>query len=349
MAGILDKKTRFIDFVVTQEGKRQMTSGKFRAEYASFTDKDAFYSKGDHEDFSERILFEVMERPDNRIVLEVDDSGNLIDFDFSPNSSIVGNDIFDKDATETDNLKLQPVTGSKFASTSTLLFSTFLKHFKSNKMLGSYFDNGSNAFELDKNQINFAISNSVPFPQGPKEEVININNAEPFFFDSKLSHFDNFNFLPPVNTDGTPIAEYTDLRNLKRETLEGIKKDLGVSSFDDDSFSLEDNPKFRQDKMGDFEVINRKNLTPIDNVDDKKQFQTINFSKTSSDNNLIIQMFEFARGSKLKKLDIVDAGVFIDDEAPVGKKEKRIFYVGKVYIDDFNVPTFINIFTLVLD
>ena len=29
--GILDKKTRFIDLVVTQEGKRQIAAGKLRA------------------------------------------------------------------------------------------------------------------------------------------------------------------------------------------------------------------------------------------------------------------------------------------------------------------------------
>ena len=45
MAGILDKKTRFIDFVVTQEGKRQIASGELKAEYASVTDMHAFYKK----------------------------------------------------------------------------------------------------------------------------------------------------------------------------------------------------------------------------------------------------------------------------------------------------------------
>ena len=29
--------------------------------------------------------------------------------------------------------------------------------------------------------------------------------------------------------------------------------------------------------------------------------------------------------------------------------EKRIFYAGKVYFDDLNVPTFINLFTIVLE
>ena len=48
--GILDNKTRFIDLVITQEGKRQIASGKLRAEFASISDTATFYSKGDHDD-----------------------------------------------------------------------------------------------------------------------------------------------------------------------------------------------------------------------------------------------------------------------------------------------------------
>ena len=79
MAGILDKKTRFIDYVITQEGKRQLAFGKLRAEYASVTDMHTFYDKNAHDDVSNRLFFEVMERPENVIVLEKDDSGKLID------------------------------------------------------------------------------------------------------------------------------------------------------------------------------------------------------------------------------------------------------------------------------
>ena len=150
MAGILDKKLRFIDFKITQEGKRQLSTGNLRAEYASLTDMHTFYNTAEHEGVSDRLFFEVMERPENMIVLEKDDSGKLIDFNFSPTGSIVGNDIFDKDATTTTSLNLLPVTGSQFASTSEKLMRSFLTHFKGNSMIGTYFVNGSNEFELKK-------------------------------------------------------------------------------------------------------------------------------------------------------------------------------------------------------
>ena len=349
MAGLLDKKKRFIDFVVTQEGKRQIASGKMRAEYVSLTDKHTFYHKGEHDDVSNRLFFQVMEHPNNMIVMEKDDSGKLIDFDFSPSGSILGNDVFDKDATLTSAnnfLTMRAVTGSQFASTSTAILKSFLTHFKSNKIIGTYSSNGANKFELNKDELLFAISNTVPFKNGPNSEIIELDNAEPFFLDSKLSHFKNFTYLPPVNTDGSQLADFPDLGSRKKETLQQIKDHLGPNSFDKSNLVPEDNYKLRIDKRGDFNVVNREHLEDLEVVL-PKQFETINFKSTSTHNNLVIQFYEDGPGSKLIKLDMVDAGSFIDEDDNF--TEKRIFYVGKVYSDSFNVPTFINIFTIVFD
>tara|TARA_B100000900_G_C20549066_1_gene703915 strand:+ start:67 stop:1116 length:1050 start_codon:yes stop_codon:yes gene_type:complete len=349
VAGILDKKTRFIDLVLTQEGKRQLANGKLRAEYASLTDRHTFYEKSQHENVKDRLYFQVMERPENMIVLEKDDSGRLIDFNFSPTGSIVGNDIFDKDAKVNNKLVLNAVTGSAFASTSSKLMKSFLRHFQNNSLVGTYFVNGSNQFELSKKDLRFTISNSVPFPELPKNQTVNVNDADPFFFDSKLSHMPNFKFLPPVNTDMSPYGQYQNLQSKKKETLSQIKKSLGVGTFDEENVTIEDNDSgARQDKLGDFSVINRKKLNPTSSPV-TKQFETVNFKKTSRENNLLIQFFEDSRGAKLTKLDVIDAGVFYDADARLGREQKQIYYVGKIYIDDFNTPTFINMFTMVFD
>ena len=83
--GILDKKTRFIDLVVTQEGKRQIAAGKLRAEFATLSDIGTFYSKAEHDDVDNRIYFEVMERPENSIVLEIE--GRKYKFDVKVENS----------------------------------------------------------------------------------------------------------------------------------------------------------------------------------------------------------------------------------------------------------------------
>lgn len=351
MAGILDSKTRFIDLIVTQEGKRQIASGKLRAEYASLSDSQVFYDKTEVEEVSNRIYFQTMDSPNNVIVLEKDDSGRLIDFNFSPTGSIVGNDIFDKDPKITNMLSLKAVTGSAFSSTSTALMKSFTSHFRAHQALGS-FEKDGNDFELSTERLKFAISNSVPFPNGPHEETINVNDAEPFFLDSKLTHLENFDFLPPVNMDGTPYGQYEDIRSQKRQTYQDIKDMLGEGSFDDYPFSAplltpKTRPGFRTDKVGDFDVINRVKLrSPENNI--KKQYKIVNFEKTSKENNLVMQIFEDGPNAKLIKLDIIDAGSFFDPRS-LFFKEKRVFYAGKIFFDDLNVPTFINIFTIVLE
>jgi hypothetical protein len=59
-----------------------------------------------------------------------------------------------------------------------------------------------------------------------------------------------------------------------------------------------------------------------------------------------MQAFEID-GSTLKKLDMVDFGeaTVEGDERP----NKRIVFIGKVYIDRYQSPTFANIFTIILE
>ena len=352
MAGILDKRTRFIDLIVTSEGRRQIASGKLRAEYASFSDKSAYYEN--HEKFDDarkRIYFEAMDTPDSVIVLEKDDSGKLVDFDFSPTGSIVGENIFstDSEAAGEDLHKLKLTSGSQFASLSTEIISAFLNNFKSNQFVGTHQFNENNSFILDKNELKFSISNSIPFPRGPKKEVVNVNQAEPFLLDPKLTHLPNFQYLPPKNVDDTDYGKYTDLRNLTKETWEDIKKSLGFKHFEEVEDFKDENTDIRNDKSGDFKVLNRKKLLPT-TTKLLKEFKVINFNNTSDQNNLIMQIFESdPRRNKLKKLDIIDAGTFYEEEDVNMRYEKRVFYAGKIFLDDFNTPTFVSIFTIVMD
>ena len=52
--------------------------------------------------------------------------------------------------------------------------------------------------------------------------------------------------------------------------------------------------------------------------------KNLQIKKTSSENNLVIQMFEDSHGSLMTKLDIIDAGSYYDDSSTV-RKEKRVF------------------------
>ena len=350
--GILDKKTRFIDLVVTQEGKRQIAAGKLKAEFASLSDCNAFYDKPHKDDISQRLYFEVMERPENSIVLEKDDSGKLINFNFSPTGSIVGNNIFLKDTSVAQKLSLNAVTGSEFEVGQNSVLDTSLNHFKQNYFIGTYDDKDNNDFEINTSEMTFVINNRQPFGGSPYRETINVNNAEPFFLDPKLTHLPNFKYLPPKNTDGSDYGEFTDIRSTSRETFQQIKNRVGSQVFDEKEEAIDQENDIKSNLSGRGKKKSRKLL-----VDGKlpiitppfKESKNIRFLKTSSENNLVIQMFEDAEGASMNKLDIVDAGVFTDTQDKNGRYQKHVFYVGKTFLDDFNTPTFVNIFTIVMD
>ena len=61
MAGILDSKSRVVDFILTDEGRKQVRDGDLKIEYASFTDRDTFYEEdqdGVATDPTSRLYFE---------------------------------------------------------------------------------------------------------------------------------------------------------------------------------------------------------------------------------------------------------------------------------------------------
>ena len=43
MAGILNNKSRILDTIITDEGRRQLGTGKMQIKFATFTDNATFY------------------------------------------------------------------------------------------------------------------------------------------------------------------------------------------------------------------------------------------------------------------------------------------------------------------
>jgi len=365
--GILDKKTRFIDLVVTQEGRRQIAAGKLRAEFASLSDCNAFYDEGERDSVANRLYFEVAERPENSIVLEKDDSGKIINFNSDPKITVLGEFLFTSSLAQKENTSdlthLVAATGSQFTSVFAELTGSSLKHFKNNYFIGTNDPLDQNDFEISTDKIIFEINNQQPFNGSPLKEIIDVDDAEPFFIDPKLTHLQNFKFLPPVNTNGSNYGTYSDVRSTSRETWQDISEGLGISNSTPISAdtnlldnNLLSNVQITPPAMADFDgtavyesqnlLINRM-LPTIKQT--SKQFKEINFLKTSTDNNLLIQMYEDGIGASFKKLDIIDAGIFEDPFDAENRFEKQVFYVGKIFFDSFNAPTFINIFTIIMD
>ena len=317
-------------------------------------------------------------RDQDFITFESDDSGNLLGFPIDTKLSIVGDELFENEPTSSNINSSKFVEKSgKFASLSAGIVTSSIDHFKNNYMIGSLSgeEKLSREFKLSKNNLNFKITNSFPFESTPQKSVSDIDAVEPLFMDKRLSHIPNFKFLPPLLVepvldkfnfnamkrrgrrtrqkvflgDYKPLNEqqtemtYTDLMNhLNGKGSQGVETDDIEGPPDNNSPFNKSNKSSKRRMRPDIDDI------PDSSISLRRARRTIIFSETSEDNNIVMQMFETNdQKLKFKKLDVIDFGEFSTQNS--SRPNKHIFFAGKVFLDSFDIPTFVNLFTIVLD
>ena len=83
--GLLDRRSRLMDTIITDEGRKQLISGRFIPAFYSFGDSSAVYSPTDvyvsgtspSTSISTAVSFEAFPLPQDQITYEADDSGGL--------------------------------------------------------------------------------------------------------------------------------------------------------------------------------------------------------------------------------------------------------------------------------
>jgi len=163
---------------------------------------------------------------------------------------------------------------------------------------------------LSSNLKNINFTITNDRPFDGEPSVSSITDADSLFADKRLSKLPNFMFLPPIQNSGEIGSQSTGLGEY---TSFAESNDIDDGSFFADLNELEE--------------------------------ATIELSRLTEYNDLAIQMYEIV-GSNVKKLDIIKYGrVGISREG----SSTDLYFVGKVFFDGFDVPTFINIFTLVIE
>ena len=311
MSGILDKKTRILDTIVTPEGRRQIASGDLRIQFVSFTDDQTFYAKdvvSGSDDASTRIYFEAAGMPQDQITFESDDSGFMKEFKGSSMEMRGGKILSGAKAAKPGKNPsyLKSVTDEKgfFKLADSLLAST-LNNFDQQNIIGTidpFLDH--NDFELSHNEVVFKLTDDYPIPHDQLQRIA-IDDVESLFQDKRLSHVDQFSYLPPTDQDGALLGDYPSVSQNDILNLSQLEK----------------------------EIVTRPGVT-------------VNFIKSSRDNNVICQFFEIQKANMVK-LDVIDFGEFITGD--LTRPNKHFFFVGKVYPDGKGLYTFVNLFVLVFD
>lgn len=314
MAGILNRKQRILDTIVTVEGRRQLFNGDLQIKFASFTDGDTFYEadavSGSSDPFN-RIFFEATSLPQDQVTFEADDSGQLRPIRRA-NLGIIGTKVLTGSSLPGQSGTLNFVTGAAFSSTANALLDTSIDAFRRLGIVGTrdlFFGEDTN-FIVSPSEMVFSITDGQPLQRGAVKDA-SVDDIENLMQDRRLAHLPNFRYLPPLNApdaqnpEGSPLGDYPRIGQTDEYSYEELERDISV---------LEEH--------------------------------VINFTETSTQNNLIAQFFE-KRVDGLNKLDVIDFGEFStsDPDFP----NKHVFFVGKLFIDSFGAHTFVNLFTLIFD
>lgn len=316
MSGILDPKSRIMDVLLTEEGRRQLANGSIRIEYASFSDASTFYELdiiSGSSDPSNRLFFECSSSPYDQITFETDDGGLL-------------NPLKNTTIPVTNGLILtgsgQFVTGTSFINSANQLLSSSLSAFKNNFLLGTIdtlFE--YEQFGLGQNTIRFKATDKNPI-ESDGLYAANVTNLDSLFQDERMSHLPNFQYLPPIN------------KPRDRTTIDFNSKNFI------DSHLIGHYPRIDHGKTK--REVEQSIKEKIKILEEQGNVKEIKFEPTSNTNNLHCQIFEISN-NQLKKLDIVDFGpVRLKDDETI----QRMYFVGKVFVDDYGNHTFVNLFTL---
>lgn len=381
MAGILDPKTRILDTVITQEGKRQIANGGLRAVYATVSDKSSYYEYSQasgSEDASRRIYFESpIENINDSIVMESDDSGKLLGY------PVQGAEFYNTDGVITGRSSVSgslvyAATGSisGFNSLANTIISSSIDRFKNLYTVGTRdgLESDNLQMKISPDSYSFTINNKFPFIEGAQEATTNVDYIEPLFFDELLANVINFQYLPPLkepltgrekNNNTSPprnkrLGSYTKFHRPTKLTLQKIMNHMNVfsgsnaiSGDPDEVYDRYSSNKQSQYYGGGQDGLraSKEDGSSVNLTSDQlpRERVSVFFDKTSSTNNLMMQMFEIdPSSSKLKKLDIIDFGTIFDKDDLI-HPQKKIFFAGKIFINSINLPVFVNLFTIIMD
>lgn len=325
MAGILDPKTRVMDFILTDEGRRQVRDGDLRLAFASFSDLGTFYEKdetGFASDASSRIYFEVGSRHQDRIIVE-SVLGVITSFATSGDAGTYNMDgelIATVPESPLSAFETITLSGSQVVEESDNIVESIVNNFIDNQLIAkedvfSY----KQGFELSDSEVDFKPTVNSPINTWMYTSVDNrvrpptLSSFDSIAFDRRFAHFPNFKFLPPVNRTGTgrqsgvQMGLYPNLNQPEILTYESLKEELR-----------------------------------------DKDVHEISFDPTSRDNNIVVQPFEFDKSTgTVHKLIIIDYGIFPNDKKT--SAGVHVFFIGKLIRSRDGSLKFFNIFTLEMD
>lgn len=360
MAGILDSKERILDFIITQEGKKQAGLGELKVKFASFTDLHTFYERSGSleipdlaDDASSRIFFESYSRYQDVIVPELEAGTSLRPFktqDFNVAGGLIASGTLKRGFIDTPDVMLATSSNGSTSFVNGLslepvqdLLNGITQNFTDLQTIATFDEYAqNNNFVLQPQICKFVVDESTDYLRTSQasDGKIMLENVPSMFNDFRFQRFPNFLYLPPENMPfpgeerGSKLAEYFDLN----ENGTAVSSERGDSQAETALLSSEGKKDVK--------------FSTLLNWLQTKQKKSVNFVETSRSNNIVCQFFE-AGNAKFDKLSVIDYGEFPDENPgspeALESPNRRVFFVGKIRKDSTGSETFVCLFTVVID
>lgn len=317
MSGILDKKQRIIDFVITNNGRSQIEDGDIRYKFATFSDRSILYTKN-HElsktnksNISDSEFHYLPLEASTKVNDEINPEFDLGKFFSYTNSNILNSQEVANStnfSTSVDTLLTSQSLGSSLKSMQIL---TTRNQINSNTAI-SFIDNGEVNNEIDFN-------NRVNTYKTISSYSVNKENLPVIALDKRFSHKRNFKVLIPKDISGRNLYDLDEFQNIDK--LDDFNSTGYLFTSYSTSRRQEDNiVKTREKEI--LEIV--KSLESDTNIH-KKVYEL----KDNTDENTFIFELHEARleTNDLEKLSFVKIGNFYDRES---SSTKKVYLIGKI-------------------
>ena len=317
MSGILDKKSRIIDFVITENGRSQIEDGDIRYKFATFSDSSIIYTKN-HE-ISQLNKSEISNAEFDYIPLEANSKVNSTinpEFDLGKFFTYTNSNILNAEDVQNsinfnasvDQLLTNDSLSNKLKS---LKLITTENSINSDKPI-SFVDNG-----YRKNEIDF---------QGKSNKYKTINsykiqkkNLPVIALDKRFSNKINYKMLIPKDISGEDLYEKSQFKNINN------LDDFNTTGFLYSSYNISSNLQNDEVLSREKEILKVINSIEKDEDIHKKVYEIEN---SSDENTFIFELHEARFGSNdLEKLSFIKLGDFFDRKS---LSTKRVYLIGKV-------------------
>ena len=309
MAGILDKKSRFIDYKLSVDGRSQLANNDIRIVYASFSDKSILYEKDF--DLSKESKFDIS-LTQNYLPLETSPKNY-----FEINKELDLKKLYDTALEEDFSFNSFESSKSLAENLSSLSLITNKRRIESNSFVLS------NTGFL-KNTFDFSEYYKVPattFYPTIKADEISVKSLPTIAFDKRFSHKNNVKQLIPVGANNQKLYDEKSFTNFEKRLVQN-KGGLG----------------FLIDKISKFITINDPNdrkksiVEALAQIDKTREIEKNVFELTEYPENLdvLFEMFEvFKDGNeeKLNELHFIDLGEVYSSST---KSFKHVYLIGKI-------------------